>query len=131
MLPTWFRTAAAVTSAAGRAPKVLRTSRKRPSYVPTDPGVMLTAWLMMKIVQASARVGKESWGVSARKQAINPTSMHSQVRTLRTPAVARRPGDRSEASPLRTDAEKRSMNAPTRGGKRVAIRSITANVLCG
>jgi len=86
---------------------------------------------MMKMVQASARVGKESWGVRARKHAISPTSMHSQVSTLRIPADTSRPGERSEANPLRTEAAKRSTKPPTRAGNRAAIRSTRPIVALG
>ena len=57
--------------------------------------------------------------------------MHSQMSTLRTPAVASRAGDRREASPLRTEAANRSTNASTRVGSRAAARSITPRVAWG
>jgi hypothetical protein len=92
---------------------------------------MLIAWLTTKMVQASTSVGRESCGVSARKNAPRPTTMQSQTRMLSTPAAASRRGERSEANPFKTEAAKRSMKAPTRVGSRLAIRSITVSVASG
>jgi hypothetical protein len=92
---------------------------------------MLTAWLTTKMVQASTRVDSESCGVSARKKAIRPITMQSQTSRLSAPAAASRPGERSEANPLKTEAAKVSTNVRSRAGNRVAIRSMRARVDCG
>ena len=89
---------------------------------------MLIAWLMMKMVQASTSVESASCGLSARKYAIRPDTMQSQSTMLRRPAIASRPGDRSEANPFSTDSANRSTKTPTRDGRWVAIRSMTVSV---
>ena len=92
---------------------------------------MLTAWLTTKMVQASTRVESESCGVSARKKAISPATIQSQTTTLSTAAAARRPGERSEANPFKTEAAKASRKLPNLPGNRLAIRSVMASVACG
>jgi hypothetical protein len=92
---------------------------------------MLTAWLITKMVQASTRVDSESCGVSARKKATRPITMQSHTSTLSAAAAASRRGERSEANPFNTEAANASTNVPTRGGIRLATRSMMASVACG
>jgi len=92
---------------------------------------METAWLTTKIVHARKRVETGSWALTARKKAINPRTMQSQVSRLRPPVAASRPGDRNAVNPLITESPRSLALTSRRVGRRPARAATSRRVRSG